>query len=189
MNFSPPVLFYVAKTYVYVFICFYITMHGITKFFTFSVFGHQDIVSKVCRVPDSAGMPVGFSVTLFLIVSVHCFYVSTAKWDTLPPFCILLLDLFTFFFLFYLCSALCEAFSRMGYTSYEALTVRSWFRCILQMFIDQPSGMLAKTDAERTVGKCSHFPNVCSNDSILQNWQTFWANYKMYFCLYSFTFT
>uniref|UniRef100_A0A8C0BCH4 Protein MMS22-like n=1 Tax=Buteo japonicus TaxID=224669 RepID=A0A8C0BCH4_9AVES len=50
-------------------------------------------------------------------------------------------------------SALCEAFSSMGYTSYEALTVRSWFRCILQMFIDQPSGMLAKTDAERTVGK------------------------------------
>uniref|UniRef100_A0A663EH66 Protein MMS22-like n=1 Tax=Aquila chrysaetos chrysaetos TaxID=223781 RepID=A0A663EH66_AQUCH len=50
-------------------------------------------------------------------------------------------------------SALCEAFSSMGYTSYEALTVRSWFRCILQMFIDQPSGTLAKTDAERTVGK------------------------------------
>ncbi|XP_010077628.1 PREDICTED: protein MMS22-like, partial [Pterocles gutturalis] len=41
----------------------------------------------------------------------------------------------------------------MGYTSYEALTVRSWFRCILQMFIDQPTGMLTKTDAERTVGK------------------------------------
>ncbi|XP_074006815.1 LOW QUALITY PROTEIN: protein MMS22-like [Numenius arquata] len=50
-------------------------------------------------------------------------------------------------------SALCEAFSSMGYTSYEALTVRSWFRCILQMFIDQPPGTLAKTDAERTVGK------------------------------------
>ncbi|XP_067150049.1 protein MMS22-like isoform X2 [Apteryx mantelli] len=50
-------------------------------------------------------------------------------------------------------SALYEAFSSMGYTSYEALTVRSWFRCILQMFIDQPTGMLAKTDAERTVGK------------------------------------
>ncbi|NWR33307.1 MMS22 protein, partial [Tachuris rubrigastra] len=50
-------------------------------------------------------------------------------------------------------SSLCEAFSSMGYTSYEALTVRSWFRCILQMFIDQPSGVLAKTDAERTVGK------------------------------------
>ncbi|KAM4679404.1 protein MMS22-like [Amazona ochrocephala] len=50
-------------------------------------------------------------------------------------------------------SALCEAFSSMGYTSYEALTVHSWFRCVLQMFIDQPSGMLAKTDAERTVGK------------------------------------
>lgn len=92
-------------------------------------------------------------------------------------------------FLFYLCRELCEAFSKMGYTSYEALTVRSWFRCVFQMFIDQPTGMLAKTDAERTVGKCSHFPNVCSNDSILQNWQTFSANYKMYFCLYSFTFT
>ncbi|NXU48134.1 MMS22 protein, partial [Turnix velox] len=50
-------------------------------------------------------------------------------------------------------SALCEAFSSMGYTSYEALTVRSWFRCILQMFIDEQPGMLAKTDAERTVGK------------------------------------
>ncbi|NWH73453.1 MMS22 protein, partial [Piaya cayana] len=50
-------------------------------------------------------------------------------------------------------STLCEAFSSMGYVSYEALTVRSWFRCILQMFIDQPSGTLAKTDAERTVGK------------------------------------
>ncbi|KAM6280262.1 protein MMS22-like isoform 2-T2 [Porphyrio hochstetteri] len=50
-------------------------------------------------------------------------------------------------------SALCEAFSGMGYTSYEALTVRSWFRCILQMFIDQPPGILAKTDAERTVAK------------------------------------
>ncbi|NXX92775.1 MMS22 protein, partial [Centropus bengalensis] len=50
-------------------------------------------------------------------------------------------------------SALCEAFSSMGYTSYEALTIRSWFRCILQMFIDQPSGTLAKTDDERTVGK------------------------------------
>ncbi|NXD13082.1 MMS22 protein, partial [Nothocercus nigrocapillus] len=50
-------------------------------------------------------------------------------------------------------SELYEAFSSMGYTSYEALTVRSWFRCVLQMFIDQPTGALAKTDAERTVGK------------------------------------
>lgn len=180
MNFSPSVLFYVEKTYVCVYICFYTTVCGITKFIMFSVFRHFEYTK---------GMPVGLSVTLFLIVSVHCFYMSTAKWDALPPFCILLLDLFTFFFLFHLCSALCEAFSSMGYTSYEALTVRSWFRCVLQMFIDQRTGMLAKTDAERTVGKCSHFPNVCSNDSILQNWQTFSANYKMYFCLYSFTFT
>nr|XP_048700911.1 protein MMS22-like isoform X2 [Caretta caretta] len=50
-------------------------------------------------------------------------------------------------------SALSEAFSGMGHTSYEALSVRSWFRCILQMYIDQPSGTLTRTDAERTVGK------------------------------------
>lgn len=169
------------------YMCIYAFMCGITKFIKFFVFRHQDITSKVCKVYKRNA--IGLSVTLFLIVSVHCFYTSAAKWNTLPPFCILLFDLSSFFFFFYLCSALCEAFSSMGYTSYEALTVRSWFRCVLQMFIDQPTGMLAKTDAERTVGKCSHFPNVCSNDSILQNWQTFSANYKMYFCLYSFTFT
>ncbi|NXL86349.1 MMS22 protein, partial [Alectura lathami] len=50
-------------------------------------------------------------------------------------------------------SALCEAFSSMGYTSFEALTVRSWFRCVLQMFVDQPGGTPAKPDAERAVGK------------------------------------
>jgi len=133
-------------------------------------------------------MPVGLSGTLFLFLCTVSICLQPNE-RCLPPFCMLLLALFTFFFLFYLRSALCEAFSSMGYTSYEALTVRSWFRCVLQMFIDQPSGTLAKTDAERTVGKCSHFPNVCSNGSILQNWQTFSANYKMYFCLYSFTFT
>uniref|UniRef100_A0A8C6Z9F4 Protein MMS22-like n=1 Tax=Nothoprocta perdicaria TaxID=30464 RepID=A0A8C6Z9F4_NOTPE len=50
-------------------------------------------------------------------------------------------------------SELHEAVSSMGYPSYEALTVRSWFRCVLQMFLDHPTGALAKTDAERTVGK------------------------------------
>ncbi|KAM9156265.1 protein MMS22-like isoform 2-T2 [Pangshura tecta] len=50
-------------------------------------------------------------------------------------------------------STLSEAFSGMGHTSYEALSVRSWFRCILQMYIDQPTGTLTRTDAERTVGK------------------------------------
>ncbi|NXJ67549.1 MMS22 protein, partial [Rostratula benghalensis] len=50
-------------------------------------------------------------------------------------------------------STLCEAFSSMGYSSYEALTVRSWFRCVLQMFIDEPPGTLAKGDAERAAGK------------------------------------
>uniref|UniRef100_A0A452IL70 Protein MMS22-like n=1 Tax=Gopherus agassizii TaxID=38772 RepID=A0A452IL70_9SAUR len=50
-------------------------------------------------------------------------------------------------------STLSEAFSGMGHTSYEALSVRSWFRCILQMYIDQPVGTLSRMDAERTVGK------------------------------------
>ncbi|CAM5131976.1 unnamed protein product [Natator depressus] len=50
-------------------------------------------------------------------------------------------------------SALSETLSGMGHTSYEALSVRSWFRCILQMYIDQPTGTLTRTDAERTVGK------------------------------------
>nr|XP_025038081.1 protein MMS22-like isoform X2 [Pelodiscus sinensis] len=47
-------------------------------------------------------------------------------------------------------SALSEAFCGMGHTSYEALSVRSWFRCILQMYIDQPTDTLTRTDAERT---------------------------------------
>ncbi|XP_025067349.1 protein MMS22-like isoform X1 [Alligator sinensis] len=50
-------------------------------------------------------------------------------------------------------SSLSEAFSGVSHTPYEALIVRSWFRCILQMFIDQPSGALARTDGEQTVGK------------------------------------
>ncbi|NWU92656.1 MMS22 protein, partial [Upupa epops] len=50
-------------------------------------------------------------------------------------------------------SVLYDAFSSMGYTSYQALMVRSWFRCILQMFVDQPSGTVARTDAERAAGK------------------------------------
>uniref|UniRef100_A0A8D0HB23 Protein MMS22-like n=1 Tax=Sphenodon punctatus TaxID=8508 RepID=A0A8D0HB23_SPHPU len=50
-------------------------------------------------------------------------------------------------------SSLSEAFSGMGHTSYQALSVRSWFRCVLQMFLDQPSDTLVRTDTERTVGK------------------------------------
>ncbi|XP_074846957.1 protein MMS22-like [Carettochelys insculpta] len=50
-------------------------------------------------------------------------------------------------------STLSETLCGMGPTSYEALSVRSWFRCILQMYIDQPTGTLTRTDAERTVSK------------------------------------
>lgn len=65
-----------------------------------------------------------------------------------------LLDLLTFLFLSCPRSALCEAFSSMGYPSFEALTVRSWFRCVLQMFLDQPSRVLARAAAEPSVGEC-----------------------------------
>ncbi|XP_054249015.1 protein MMS22-like [Indicator indicator] len=50
-------------------------------------------------------------------------------------------------------SALSEAFSSMGYPSFEVLTIRSWFRCVLQMFLDQPSRVLVKAGAEPRAGK------------------------------------
>lgn len=43
-------LCFLNRKHVYVYICFYITMCDITKFIVFSVFRHQNIVSKVCRV-------------------------------------------------------------------------------------------------------------------------------------------
>uniref|UniRef100_A0A670II59 Protein MMS22-like n=1 Tax=Podarcis muralis TaxID=64176 RepID=A0A670II59_PODMU len=50
-------------------------------------------------------------------------------------------------------SELSEALTRMGHMSYQPLLVQSWFRCVLQMFIDQPSDTLIRTDAERTADK------------------------------------
>ncbi|XP_078236423.1 protein MMS22-like isoform X1 [Pogona vitticeps] len=50
-------------------------------------------------------------------------------------------------------SALTETLNGMGQTSYQALLVQSWFRCILQMFLDQPADTLVRTDAEQTADK------------------------------------
>ncbi|XP_033090556.1 protein MMS22-like isoform X3 [Trachypithecus francoisi] len=37
-------------------------------------------------------------------------------------------------------STLCEALSHSGYVSFQALTIRSWIRCVLQMYIKNLSG-------------------------------------------------
>uniref|UniRef100_A0A8D0DNI8 Protein MMS22-like n=1 Tax=Salvator merianae TaxID=96440 RepID=A0A8D0DNI8_SALMN len=47
-------------------------------------------------------------------------------------------------------SALSETLTSMGHTSFQALLVQSWFRCILQIFIYQPPDTLVRTDAEQT---------------------------------------
>ncbi|XP_029452535.1 protein MMS22-like [Rhinatrema bivittatum] len=58
----------------------------------------------------------------------------------------------------YLChllhnSELSETLSSPAYTSYQALSVRSWFRCVLQIFVDQPADTLARTEPERSGGR------------------------------------
>ncbi|XP_015673226.1 protein MMS22-like [Protobothrops mucrosquamatus] len=50
-------------------------------------------------------------------------------------------------------SALAEALTGMGHSSYQSLFVQSWFRCILQMFINQPPETLIRTDADQTTNK------------------------------------
>lgn len=125
-------------------------------------------------------------------VAKNILYKTKVKWGFFPA-----LYLFPFPPPLYLCSALSETFSGMGHTSYEALSVRSWFRCILQMYIDQPTGTLTRTDAERTVGKCSRFPSVWIAVTILYSKNGIYfqlitkcifvcislllPNYKMYF--------
>uniref|UniRef100_A0A8C6VGG4 Protein MMS22-like n=1 Tax=Naja naja TaxID=35670 RepID=A0A8C6VGG4_NAJNA len=44
-------------------------------------------------------------------------------------------------------SALAEVLTGMGHSSYQSLFVQSWFRCILQMFINKPPETLIRTDA------------------------------------------
>jgi hypothetical protein len=56
--------------------------------------------------------------------------------------------------LFY--STLCEVFSRSGYVSFQSLTVRSWIRCVLQMYvknISEPGDLFSDTNPEQAVGK------------------------------------
>ncbi|XP_038617173.1 protein MMS22-like isoform X1 [Tachyglossus aculeatus] len=48
---------------------------------------------------------------------------------------------------------LTEEFSHSGCSSFEALSVRSWFRCVLQMYCSKPTALLDSTDAELAVGK------------------------------------
>ncbi|XP_058030990.1 protein MMS22-like isoform X2 [Ahaetulla prasina] len=50
-------------------------------------------------------------------------------------------------------SALAEALTGMSHSSYQSLFVQSWFRCILQMFINQPPETLIRTDAEQATNK------------------------------------
>ncbi|XP_011533977.1 protein MMS22-like isoform X3 [Homo sapiens] len=53
-------------------------------------------------------------------------------------------------------STLCEALSHSGYVSFQALTVRSWIRCVLQMYIKNLSGpddLLIDKNLEEAVEK------------------------------------
>ncbi|XP_042326263.1 protein MMS22-like [Sceloporus undulatus] len=50
-------------------------------------------------------------------------------------------------------SALSETLTGMGHVSFQALLVHSWFRCVLQMFIDQPPHTSVRIDAEQTAEK------------------------------------
>ncbi|XP_056422127.1 protein MMS22-like isoform X2 [Hyla sarda] len=45
-------------------------------------------------------------------------------------------------------SALTEALNGIGYFTYQALSIRSWIRCVLQMYIDLPVGTIIKTGNE-----------------------------------------
>uniref|UniRef100_A0A6I8NWR1 Protein MMS22-like n=1 Tax=Ornithorhynchus anatinus TaxID=9258 RepID=A0A6I8NWR1_ORNAN len=48
---------------------------------------------------------------------------------------------------------LTEEFSHSGCSSFQASSVRSWFRCVLQMYCSKPPALLDNMDAELTVGK------------------------------------
>uniref|UniRef100_H2QTF7 Protein MMS22-like n=1 Tax=Pan troglodytes TaxID=9598 RepID=H2QTF7_PANTR len=53
-------------------------------------------------------------------------------------------------------STLCEALSHSGYVSFQALTIRSWIRCVLQMYIKNLSGpddLLIDKNLEQAVEK------------------------------------
>lgn len=56
---------------------------------------------------------------------------------------------------------LCEALSHSGSVSFQTLTIRSWIRCILQMYLKnlyEPDDLLIDMNPEQAVGKyCRHF--------------------------------
>lgn len=56
---------------------------------------------------------------------------------------------------------LCEALSHSGCVSFQALTVRSWIRCILQMYVKNlsvPDDVFVDLSPEQAVGKyCRYF--------------------------------
>ncbi|KAG8582277.1 hypothetical protein GDO81_007986 [Engystomops pustulosus] len=45
-------------------------------------------------------------------------------------------------------SVLTDSFNGIGYSSYQALSIRAWIRCVLQMYIDQPVSAINKTANE-----------------------------------------
>ncbi|KAM4043309.1 protein MMS22-like isoform 2-T2 [Anomaloglossus baeobatrachus] len=47
-------------------------------------------------------------------------------------------------------STLIEAITGIGYSSYQALSIRAWIRCVLQMYTDVPVGAIIKTGTEPT---------------------------------------
>ncbi|KAM4694938.1 protein MMS22-like isoform 2-T2 [Discoglossus pictus] len=51
---------------------------------------------------------------------------------------------------------LTEALSSTGYSSYQALSIRAWLRCVLQIYIDQPVGAVIKSDSEKTTLLMEH---------------------------------
>ncbi|XP_077159832.1 protein MMS22-like isoform X1 [Paroedura picta] len=50
-------------------------------------------------------------------------------------------------------SSLSEVLTGVGHTSYQAWLVRSWLRCTLQMFINQPTDSLARANTDQTAHK------------------------------------
>ncbi|XP_063773088.1 protein MMS22-like isoform X2 [Pseudophryne corroboree] len=43
-------------------------------------------------------------------------------------------------------SSLTDSFIGIGYSSYQALSIRAWIRCVLQMYIDQPVGAIIEIE-------------------------------------------
>lgn len=71
------------------------------------------------------------------------------------------------YWLSFLYSALAEALTGVGHSSYQSLFVQSWFRCILQTFINQPPETLIRTDAEQTTSMCIGLYVISSNRNLV----------------------